>query len=200
MNSKQERLRTLYEEYGNEFKGKEIVLGKGNIDCKLFIVGEAPGKDEVKLGEPFVGMAGKNLDEFLSVLGIDRGFLYITNAVKYRLSKVSGRTGRVSNRPANRKDIDSNRAYLLEEVSIIEPAYIVTLGNAPLRALSGEFGLNIGGLHGKLKHIDVLGKQYYLFPLYHPASIIYNRSLKQAYENDINELKRIMNRVGGFEK
>lgn len=200
LNSKKERLGKLYEDYKNEFKGNEIVLGNGNIDCKLMLVGEAPGKDEVKLGMPFVGMAGKNLDEFLNTLGIERNDLYITNAVKYRLSKINDSTGRVINRPANRQDIVCSRSYLLEEINIIKPTLIITLGNVPLRSLTGEFDLAIGELHGKLKIIDLPGKQYSLFPLYHPASIIYNKLLKQAYENDIYELKYIMNRLGGFEK
>ncbi len=200
MNRKKERLRELYEDYKNEFKGNEIVLGNGNTDCELMLVGEAPGKDEVKLGIPFVGAAGKNLDRFLNVLGIERNTIYITNAVKYRLSKINDSTGRVINRPANRQDIICNRSYLLEEISIIEPSLILTLGNVSLRSLTGEFGLNIGELHGKLKIIDLLGKRYSLFPLYHPASVIYNQLLKQAYENDIYELKYIMNRLGGFEK
>ena len=133
--SKSEQLIALYESYKREFEDKEIVLGDGNPDGELLLIGEAPGKDEVLKGRPFVGMAGKNLSEFLDVIKLTRDDIYITNAIKFRLSKVNPDTGRISNRPATRQEIEQNRDYLLKEISIIEPKYIITLGNVPLRAV-----------------------------------------------------------------
>lgn len=189
---KSEQLTQLYEEYRREFQGEEIVLGDGNPDTRLLLVGEAPGRDEVKLSRPFVGMAGKNLDEFLELLDIPREDIYITNAIKYRLSKVNPQTGRVANRPATKQEIDKNREYIIKEVEIIDPQYIVTLGNVPLKSVTGDHGMNIGAVHGEVKTIEVSGQEYRLFPLYHPASVIYNRSLKEVYIADIKKLKEIM--------
>ncbi|HHV59242.1 MAG TPA: uracil-DNA glycosylase [Clostridiaceae bacterium] len=180
----------LYDDYKKRFCDKEIVLGTGNLEAKILMVGEAPGKDEVRLSRPFSGMAGRNLDEFLSLLDIGRSSIYITNAIKYRLAKTNPKTGRISNRPATRREIIESREYLIGEIDIINPEYIVTLGNTALWAVTGDFGLNVGTLHGKIHKI--LNKEkpnIKLYSLYHPASIIYNRSLKSTYIEDILRLK-----------
>lgn len=190
--TKQESLEQLYNEYRTALEGNEIVLGDGNINSEVLLIGEAPGKDEVKQGKPFVGAAGKNLTEFLSLLGLARQEIYITNAIKYRLSETNPQTSRVVNRPATRKEIEQNRVYLLKEIEIIDPIYIVTLGNVPLKAISEESKISIGNVHGQLIEVTVLQKEYKLFPLYHPASIIYNRNLKSIYLNDIEKLSSIV--------
>lgn len=181
-------LNTLYDNYRKQFGDKEIVLGAGNISTRLILVGEAPGKDEVRLGKPFVGTAGKNLSEFLGIVGINREDIFITNAIKYRLSKLNEKTGRNINRPATRIEIEENRNYLLNEISTIKPEYIVTLGSVPLKSLLSDYGLCMGEYHGKLQYIIIDGLEYKLYPLYHPASIIYNRSLKDVYIEDIKKL------------
>lgn len=188
---KSEQLKNLYELYEKVFYGKEIVFGDGNPDTRLILIGEAPGKDEVQQEKPFVGAAGKNLAQFLDRLGIIREDIYITNAIKYRLSKVNPETNRITNRPATKKEIEDNREYLLKEINIINPGYIVTLGNVPLRAICGN-NVTIGELHGKKNKIEVLGTEYVLFPLYHPASVIYNVRLKEVYYEDLEKLKKII--------
>lgn len=191
--SKSEQLSILYSRYRDQFDGKEIVTGDGNPRSSLLLIGEAPGKDEVAQQKPFVGMAGKNLAQFLEILGLNREEIYITNAIKYRLSKVNPDTGRVSNRPATKEEIDQNREYLIEEIGIVNPKYIVTLGNVPLRSVLGDHKASIGQIHGKLNKVVVENKQYELYPLYHPASIIYNVALKEVYLRDIENLREIIN-------
>jgi DNA polymerase len=190
--SKSSQLEALFNRYKEEFEGREIVLGEGDMDSALMLVGEAPGKDEVRLSRPFVGTAGKNLSEFLDILGLKREFVFVDNAIKYRLSKVNEKTGRVINRPAAKEEIEKNRSYLLEEISIIRPKYIVTLGNVPLKSVTGDYNISIGSYHGKLDKIKVLDSEYSLYPLYHPASIIYNNSLKEVYKKDLINLKAIL--------
>lgn len=187
-----QQLSELYKEYACRFPGNEFVFGCGCEEPKLLLIGEAPGKEEVKLSRPFSGAAGKYLDEFLGLAGIERESIYITNAIKYRLSKQNPKTGRLSNRPAAREEIVSSRYCLLKEIEMIRPSYIVTLGNVPLRALTGEFSLNIGDRHGKVSREKIADTDCFLFPLYHPASVIYNRSLKQTCEEDILALRRLM--------
>ncbi|HHX18105.1 MAG TPA: uracil-DNA glycosylase [Clostridium sp.] len=190
--SKLEKLNNLYSEYTKVFSDREIVLGDGNIDSDLLLVGEAPGKDEVLKKKPFVGVAGKNLSEFLHILDIDRRNIYITNVIKYRLSKLNEQTGRVSNRPSTNKDIEDNIEYLLKEINIINPKIIVSLGNVPLKAVSRDMKIKIGDVHGSIKEVVIGELKYNLFPLYHPASIIYNRKLKGIYYEDLEKLKNIL--------
>ncbi len=194
-NTIQNNLEQLCYEYVQEFKDKEIVLGYGRIDSPIVIIGEAPGKDEVKQGKPFVGAAGKNLNEFIEVLKISRDDLYITNAIKYRLRRLNPKTQRVVNRPATMKDIKENQIWLHKEIHLINPQIIVTLGNVPLKAITNDFGISIGDMHGTLQECNLSGKVYKLFPLYHPASIIYNRSLKDVYGQDMLTLKQEVNKL-----
>lgn len=190
--SKSEQLNKLYSRYREEFQGKEIVVGDGSPDSSLLLIGEAPGKDEVANSKPFVGMAGKNLAQFLEILGLKREEIYITNAIKHRLSKINPSTGRVSNRPAAKEEIEQNREYLIEEIGIIKPKFVVTLGNVPLKSVLGDNKASIGERHGKLGTVILNGFEYRLYPLYHPASIIYNASLKEIYLKDIENLREII--------
>ncbi len=191
--TKTEMLELLYKDYACRFAGNEFVFGCGSGSPKLLLVGEAPGREEVRLARPFSGAAGKYLDAFLELAKIEREAIYITNAIKYRLSKVSPKTGRLSNRPATRDEILSSRPYLIREIEVICPEYIVTLGNVPLRAVTGEFSVNIGEMHGQAVRQRIGEREYVLFPLYHPASVIYNRSLKQTCEADILRLCDLIN-------
>ncbi|KNY27269.1 uracil-DNA glycosylase [Pseudobacteroides cellulosolvens] len=190
--SKQDRLNKLFEEYQNEFAGEEIVLDCGNIDTRILLIGEAPGKDEVKLSQPFVGAAGKNLNKFLEVIGLMRDNIFVANSIKYRLSKINPKSGRKINRPPTKDEIEKNQGYLLKEIGIISPEIIVTLGNVPLKMVSGDKSISIGNVHGEIMKIQVLDKEYSLYPLYHPASIIYNAGLQDVYMEDVVKLKGIL--------
>lgn len=185
-------LSALYREYEDRFSGHEFVFGCGPVKPRLLLIGEAPGREEVRLSRPFSGAAGKNLDEFLEAAGISRDEIYITNAIKYRLSKANPRTGKLSNRPAARDEIITSRPYLLREIEMICPRCIATLGNVPLRAVLGDFSANIGEIHGKPAKIKAGGQECLLFPMYHPASIIYNRSLKEVCREDILKLRDVL--------
>jgi len=172
---------------------KVWVCGEGNAGAALMLIGEAPGKEEVRQGRPFVGKAGKNLDEFLHMLGIEREDIYITNAVKFRPVKVNTKTGRVSNRTPSREETALCAGWVFQEITIIQPRLVVTLGNTPLRVVTDDRKSVIGSMHGRV-HALTIGPQEQriaLFPLYHPASIIYRRELKAVYEQDILELKRL---------
>ena len=171
---------------------KPIVLGEGNTDHPpVMLIGEAPGEQESLQGRPFVGKAGKNLDGFLSVLGLKREDIYISNVVKIRPTKTSEK-GRLSNRPPNKEELALFTPYLMEEILLVQPKMIVTLGNVALKALCGPKAI-IGDMHGRETQITVTHEKqeasYALFPLYHPASIIYNRSLQEVYDGDLQALK-----------
>lgn len=173
---------------------KPIVLGEGNTDHPpVMLIGEAPGEQESLQGRPFVGKAGKNLDGFLQVLELNREDIYITNVVKIRPTKVSDK-GRTSNRPPNREELALFTPYLMEEILRVQPRMIVTLGNVALKALCGPKAI-IGDMHGQETHVTVKHEkqeaEFVIFPLYHPASIIYNRSLQEVYDGDLQTLKAL---------
>ena len=174
---------------------KPIVLGEGNTNNPpVMLIGEAPGEQESLQGRPFVGKAGKNLDGFLQVLELKREEIYISNVVKIRPTKVSEK-GRVSNRPPNKEELALFTPYLMEEILLIKPQRIVTLGNFSLKALCGPKAI-IGDMHGQETHVTVTHEkqsaEFTLFPLYHPASIIYNRSLQAVYDADLQVLKTLL--------
>ncbi len=162
---------------------KIMVFGEGKLEPEIMMIGEAPGEMETLQGRPFVGKAGKNLDEFLQLSGLSRGEMYISNAVKFRPTKVSA-TGRLSNRPPTREEIKLSLPWLIREIDLVKPKRIVTLGNVPLKALLGQ-NMAIGKIHGQWLSLNGVP----LYPLYHPASIIYNRSLNDIYIEDVTRLK-----------
>ena len=170
--------------------GKEnaLVFGEGPQHPALMLIGEAPGEQEMLQGRPFVGKAGQNLDRFLELAGLAREEIYISNAVKYRPTK-TGKTGRLSNRPPTGDEIGLFRPWLLREIAEVAPGMIATLGNVPLRAVTGR-SLSIGQAHGQV--IDSGEAGVPLFALYHPASLIYNRSLTDTYEQDVLALARLL--------
>ena len=161
-----------------------LVFGEGPKHAKLMLIGEAPGEQETLQGRPFVGKAGQNLDHFLALAGLSREEIYISNAVKLRPTK-TGKTGRLSNRPPTKGEIALFRPWLLREIAEVAPQMIATLGNVPLRAVTGR-SLTIGEVHGQV--IDAGETGLPLFALYHPASLIYNRALSDVYEQDVRAL------------
>lgn len=187
--TKKEKLNALYDEFSEKFRNEMVVTGFGDCDAPVVLIGEAPGKDEVKFGRPFVGAAGKNLTELLSGGGIDRKDVFITNVVKYRMYRINEKTGNMVNRPVTRADLDNNLSYLMRELEILTPVLIVTLGNTALHAVCGKKSV-ISDVHGRV--INSKKGDRRVFPLYHPASIIYNRSLKETYENDVKQLQKTL--------
>ena len=162
-----------------------LVFGEGPLHPKLMLIGEAPGEQETLMGRPFVGKAGKNLDHFLELAGMLREEIYISNAVKIHPTK-TGKTGRISNRPPTKEEIALFRPWLLREIDLVAPQVIATLGNVPLFAVTGDRRLTIGEAHGRVMEAGETGRR--LFALYHPASLIYNRSLEPVYEQDVRAL------------
>lgn len=164
---------------------KILVFGDGKSDRPdIMLIGEAPGEQETLKRRPFVGKAGKNLDEFLALMGMDRASLYVSNVVKIRPTSV-GKTGRVRNRAPSREEIELFLPFLMKEISLVSPRTLVTLGNVPLKALMGGRA-TVGELHGRW-HTASNGLP--LFALYHPAAIIYRRELRAVYEQDVLALR-----------
>lgn len=149
------------------------VPGKGNFKSDVIFVGEAPGKNEDKNGEPFIGVAGKKLSAALEGTGISREQVYITNIVKCRPPK---------NRVPTTIERETCQDYLKQEISIIKPKIICVLGNTAFNSLLG--GSEITKFRGKLVRKD---NQLYFLTV-HPAATIYNQELIKVLEKDIVKL------------
>jgi len=149
------------------------VPGEGNSKATLMFIGEAPGRNEDEKGRPFVGMAGKILDECLDNVGIVRARTYVTNIVKCRP-------------PNNRVPKDDERRlcknYLEREISIVSPKIICILGRTAYHSMLG--GESILGNRGKFIERD--GRLFFL--TIHPAAIIYNNKLRDTLEKDLRTL------------
>ena len=182
-------IRDIYEE-----ERKVLVFGEGPLGAKVMMIGEAPGEQESLQGRPFVGKAGKNLDAFLEKVGMVRKDMYVSNTVKFRPTRISD-AGRSVNRPPTTEEIRLFLPWLKREIELVNPACIITLGNVPLKALTDRKS-TIGDMHGRETQITVTHEKqeasYALFPLYHPASIIYNRSLQEVYDGDLQALKSLL--------
>ena len=149
------------------------VPGKGNFQSDVIFVGEAPGRNEDKNGEPFVGVAGKKLSGALENAGISREEVYITNVVKCRPP---------NNRVPNTVERNTCQSFLKEEISIIKPKIICILGNTAFKSILG--GSEITKFRGKV----VRKKNQLYFLTVHPAATIYNQEFVEILNNDIVKL------------
>ncbi len=172
---------------------KPLVLGEGREKAPvLMLIGEAPGETEVIKRRPFVGRAGKNLDEFLTLARLNREEIFVSNAVKIRPTE-TGPTGRTRNRAPNKEELSLFIPWLMKEIQAVKPRFLVTLGNVPLKALT-ETKNTVGDCHGQWL-ASKAGVP--LFALYHPASIIYRRTLATVYERDVLTLAEALHDTKG---
>ena len=148
-------------------------MGDGNADADIVFIGEAPGKNEDLQGKPFVGAAGKFLDEMLAAAGLQRQDVYITNIVKYRP-------------PNNRDPLPEEKRqfwpYLMRQLEVIRPKAVLTLG----RHSGGGFipNLRISQDHGRPRRVRLHELEFVVIPLYHPAAALYNGSMRQTLIDD----------------
>lgn len=169
----------------------QLVFGDGSPNAKIVFIGEAPGKNEDLQGLPFVGAAGKFLDEMLTSIGLNRKDVYITNIVKYR--------------PPNNRDPlpDEKKAflpYLQAQLEVIKPAIVVTLGRHSMNCFLPD--LQISKIHGEPKRIRIHTKrgpgkvqELVIVPLFHPAAALYNGSMRQTLMDDFASIPRIIKLV-----
>lgn len=158
----------------------QLVLGDGNPDAEIVFIGEAPGKNEDLQGKPFVGAAGRFLNEMLEMIDLKREDVYITNIVKYR--------------PPNNRDPfpDEKQAflpYLESQLEVIQPVLVVTLGRHSLNCFLPD--LQISQCHGQPKRHK--GRIY--LPLFHPAAALYNGAMRQTLIDDFAAIPAIIEKI-----
>lgn len=159
---------------------KNAVPGEGQLAAKIMFIGEAPGKTEDEKGRPFIGTAGKLLDNMLKRAGIERSQVFITNVVKCRPP---------NNRVPEEDEVIACRPYLDRQIALIKPKVICILGRTAYSSLLGGGSITVN--RGKI--VERAGQKYFL--TIHPAAAIYNRSLISVLEADLNKLaKEITNK------
>ena len=158
----------------------QLVMGHGNPNANIVFIGEAPGKNEDLQGKPFVGAAGKFLEEMLLSIGLQREDIYITNIVKYRP-------------PSNRDPLPSEKKafwpYLIAELQAINPDIIVTLGRHSMEYFLPE--QKITQVHGQPKRIKLADRKVVIMPLYHPAAALYNSNLRATLMEDFLNIRTV---------
>lgn len=165
----------------------QAVPGIGNADADIVFIGEAPGKSEDETGQPFVGRAGKFLDEMLATINLKRSDVYITNTVKYRPP---------NNRDPKPDEVAACWDWLTEELNLIQPTVIVMLGRHALNRFFPKE--KISDVHGMLltQSIDGLDTKNFV-ALYHPAAALYNGGMRTTLLDDFIKLQKI---IAGIKK
>ncbi len=177
----------------------QLVFGDGNIDSDIVFIGEAPGKNEDLRGIPFVGAAGKFLNEMLEMIGLERKDIYITNIVKYRP-------------PNNRDPLPEEKSaflpFLQQQMEIIQPKLIITLGRHSMECFLP--GLKISQVHGQPKRIRMKNFEFgsskggkneqafmtwVILPLFHPAAALYNGGMRQTLIDDFAQIPLILEKI-----
>jgi DNA polymerase len=154
-----------------------MVPGEGNPDAAVMLVGEAPGGTEDKEGRPFVGRAGKLLDEVLAEAGLEREDVYITNVVKARPP---------GNRDPRAGEVAHHMPWLEAELALIQPTLVIPLGRHALAHFTGD--AKISEVHGT----ELTERGRSLFPMYHPAAALRGGALKDTLFEDARKLKKAL--------
>jgi DNA polymerase len=160
----------------------QVVFGNGNADADLMFVGEAPGMHEDQQGLPFVGRAGKLLDELLAEVGMARSDVFVSNLLKCRPP---------GNRDPQPEEIETCRPYLDRQVELIEPRVIATLGNFATKLLTRS-SRGITSVHGRPQEHLVAGRPVMIVPLFHPAAALRTPRVKEQLREDFARLPALL--------
>lgn len=160
----------------------QAVPGSGYADADIVFVGEGPGKNEDLKGEPFVGAAGKLLDELMQSIGLTREIVFIANTVKHRPP---------NNRDPLPEELEAYAPWLDKQIDIIKPKLIVTLGRFSMAHFLGP-GLSISQVHGQPKKNK---KNQIVIPMYHPAAALYNGGLRPTLFEDFARISAVLKKV-----
>ena len=159
-----------------------VVFGSGNADADLMFIGEAPGAREDERGLPFVGQAGRLLDQLLSEIGLQRTDTFICNVLKCRPP---------SNRDPLPQEIENCQEYLYRQLELIEPKVVCTLGNFSTKLLRGE-PTGITRLHGRDEIRTIGPRAVRLYPIFHPAAALYTPRMLETLREDFSRIPELL--------
>ena len=163
----------------------QVVFGSGSPNADLMFVGEAPGFHEDQQGVPFVGQAGKLLDQLLGGIGLTRADVFVANVLKCRPP---------GNRDPLPEEIAACEPHLFRQIELIEPKLVATLGNFATKLLSGK-PAGITRVHGYEQEVTLGARTVLLYPLYHPAAALYTPSMLKVLEEDFARIPGILERI-----
>jgi uracil-DNA glycosylase len=159
-----------------------VVFGEGDPHSDLMFVGEAPGYHEDQQGRPFVGQAGKLLEQLLGTIGLTREQVYIANVLKSRPP---------NNRDPKPEEIEACQPYLLRQIGLIAPRVVCTLGNFSTKLLSGSQA-GITRVHGIPQRTRIGERELYLYPIFHPAAALYTPAMLETLKQDFLRLPEVL--------
>ena len=159
-----------------------VVFGEGDPHADLMFVGEAPGYHEDQQGRPFVGQAGKLLEQLLATIGLTREQVYIANVLKSRPP---------NNRDPRPEEIEACEPFLLRQIELIAPRVICTLGNFSTKLLSGS-QTGITRVHGIPQRTTIASRDLYLYPIFHPAAALYTPAMLATLKEDVLRLPEVL--------
>jgi uracil-DNA glycosylase len=162
----------------------QVVFGSGDPDADLMFVGEAPGFHEDKQGVPFVGAAGKLLDQLLREIGLTRDDVFVANVLKCRPP---------GNRDPLPEEIEACESHLFHQIELIKPRVVATLGNFATKLLSGR-PTGITRVHGQEQETTLGGRRVLLYPIYHPAAALYTPRMLEVLRSDFARLPELLGR------
>ena len=162
----------------------KVVFGAGNADADLMFVGEAPGAEEDRQGLPFVGRAGQLLNQLLEEIGLSREDVFIANVLKSRPP---------GNRDPQPQEIEACEPWLWEQVKLIEPRVVCTLGNFATKLLSGS-QTGITKVRGTPQVHSLGSRTVYLLPLFHPAAALRTPAVKETLRGDFATIPELLQR------
>jgi DNA polymerase len=158
----------------------QVVFGTGNPHAQIMFVGEAPGFYEDKQGEPFVGAAGRLLNELLEGVGLSRKDVYIANVIKCRPP---------DNRNPLPDEVDTCKPFLFQQIELIKPKVVCTLGNFAMQTLLGK-KVGIMKVRGQAFQVQ----DFFVFPMLHPAAALHQGNLNEPLREDFRKLKEFLER------
>ena len=164
------------------------VIGQGDHYADIMFIGEAPGKNEAETGRPFCGASGRVLDELLESIDLNRENVYVTNILKDRPP---------NNRDPLKTEIDLYAPFLEQQIGIIQPKVIATLGRFSMEFILRRFGAfqasqKISQVHGTVIKVQTSYGLASVVPLFHPAAALYNASQRDTLEKDFQVLKQFV--------
>lgn len=165
-------------------KEEDIVPGEGTVEAQVLLIGEAPGQNEAIERRPFVGRSGKLLRKTLVEVGLQPETLYISNIVKARPPE---------NRDPTPQEILAYKPFLDEEIELLQPAVIVTLGRFSMQKFLPD--VKISQVHGRLHKVVWNGKKIFVLPMYHPAAALRSTNVTNAFIADFQKIQKVIDWV-----
>ena len=168
-----------------DLKEANLVFGTGNYHANLMLIGEAPGEQEDKQKEPFVGRSGQLLNKMIESIQLKREQVYITNVLKYRPK---------NNRTPNENEVAIGLPFLLRQIELVNPKIILCLGKAAMEAIL-KFKGAINSKRSHLSYLKVNNQKYPIIVTYHPAALLYNPKLKYLAWEDLKYVKKKISEI-----